>query len=80
MPQAIRIALPGMANDFVSLLKDSALVSVITVVELTKQMQITAIDLRSWVAPGIVCAAMYMAMSLPASQLGRYLERRLQSA
>jgi polar amino acid transport system substrate-binding protein len=77
LPQAVRIALPGMANDFVSLLKDSALVSVITVVELTKQMSITAVDVRSWVLPGAVCAALYMAMSLPASRLGRYLEKKL---
>ncbi|MCC6809858.1 MAG: ABC transporter permease subunit [Deltaproteobacteria bacterium] len=80
MPQAIRIALPGMANDFVSLLKDSALVSVITVVELTKQMSITAVDVRSWIIPGAVCALLYMAMSLPASRLGRYLEQRLQTS
>src|SRR6185312_9244261 len=36
LPQALRLALPPMTNDFVSLLKDSSLVSVITVIELTK--------------------------------------------
>jgi His/Glu/Gln/Arg/opine family amino acid ABC transporter permease subunit len=35
-PQAFRLALAPMTNDFVALLKDSSLVSVITVVELTK--------------------------------------------
>lgn len=77
LPQAVRVALPGMANDFVALLKDSALVSVITVVELTKQMQITAVDVRSWLVPGAICAGLYLAMSLPVSWLGRALERRL---
>jgi His/Glu/Gln/Arg/opine family amino acid ABC transporter permease subunit len=48
MPQAFRVALPGMANDFIALLKDSSLVSVITVVDLTKQMTITAVDVRGW--------------------------------
>src|SRR5205823_5504340 len=43
LPQALRVALPGVANDFIALLKDSSLVSVITVVELTKQMTITAV-------------------------------------
>ena len=43
---------PGIANDFIALLKDTSLVSVITVVELTKQMTITAVDLRSWLVPG----------------------------
>jgi polar amino acid transport system substrate-binding protein len=77
LPQALRVALPGVANDFIALLKDSSLVSVITVVELTKQMTITAVDVRGWLAPGILCAALYLAMSWPLSRLARRLERRL---
>jgi polar amino acid transport system substrate-binding protein len=77
LPQALRIALPGIANDFIALLKDSSLVSVITVVELTKQMTITAVDVRSWVWPGLLCAALYLALSYPLSRLARRLERRL---
>jgi polar amino acid transport system permease protein/polar amino acid transport system substrate-binding protein len=77
LPQAVRVALPGIANDFIALLKDSSLVSVITVVELTKQMTITAVDVRGWLAPGILCAALYLAMSWPLSRLARRLERRL---
>jgi polar amino acid transport system substrate-binding protein len=77
LPQALRLALPPMTNDFVSLLKDSSLVSVITVIELTKQMQIAAADLRSWLVPGIACAAFYLLLSLPLSELARWLERRL---
>jgi polar amino acid transport system substrate-binding protein len=79
LPQAIRVALPGIANDFIALLKDSSLVSVITVVELTKQMTITAVDVRSWAVPGCVCAALYLAMSYPLGRLARRLERRLGS-
>jgi polar amino acid transport system substrate-binding protein len=77
LPQALRIALPGMTNDFIALLKDSSLVSVITVVELTKRMTIAAVDLRGWLAPGLLCAALYFAMSYPLSRLARRLERRL---
>ena len=77
MPQAFRVALPGMTNDFIALLKDSALVSVITVVELTKRMTITAVDLRGWVAPGLLCAALYFAMSYPLARVARRLEARL---
>src|SRR5205807_766495 len=53
LPQALRTALPAMTNDLISLLKDSSLVSAITVVELTKQMTITAVDVRSWALPGL---------------------------
>ena len=80
LPQALRVALPGMANDFIALLKDSSLVSVITVVELTKQMTITAVDVRGWLGPGVLCAALYLAMSYPLSRLARRLERRLAPA
>jgi polar amino acid transport system substrate-binding protein len=75
-PQAFRLALAPMTNDFVALLKDSSLVSVLTVLELTKQTQIFATNLGSWVVPGAMCAALYLAMSLPLAALARRLERR----
>jgi polar amino acid transport system substrate-binding protein len=75
-PQAFRLALAPMTNDFVALLKDSSLVSVLTVLELTKQTQIFATNIGSWVVPGALCAALYMAMSLPLAALARRLEQR----
>jgi polar amino acid transport system substrate-binding protein len=75
-PQAFRLALAPMTNDFVALLKDSSLVSVLTVVELTKRTQIFAANIGSWVVPGILCAALYLAMSLPMGHLARRLETR----
>jgi polar amino acid transport system substrate-binding protein len=77
IPQGLRIALPPMTNDFVSLLKDSSLVSVITVIELTKRMTIAGAELRDWLVPGLACAALYLALSFPLSELARRLERRL---
>jgi len=77
LPQAMRAALPAVTNDLVSLLKDSSLVSVLTVVELTKRMTIAAVELRSWLGPGLLCAALYFAMSFPLSRLSRRLEARL---
>jgi polar amino acid transport system substrate-binding protein len=79
-PQALRLALAPMTNDFVALLKDSSLVSVITVVELTKQTAIYATNIGSWVVPGLLCAAIYLAMSLPLSRLARRLERQWRTA
>ena len=75
-PQAFRFALAPMTNDFVAMLKDSSLVSVLTVMELTKQTQIFATNLGSWVIPGALCAALYLAMSLPLSHVARRLEAR----
>src|SRR5262249_30821240 len=75
-PQAFRLALAPMTNDFVPLLKDSSLVSLLTVLELTKQTQIFATNLGSWVIPGALCAGLYLLMSLPLAALARRLEAR----
>ncbi len=74
-PQAFRLALAPMTNDFVALLKDTSLVSVITVVELTKQTSIFAANIGSWVLPGVMCAALYLALSLPLARIARRIER-----
>jgi len=79
-PQAFRLALAPMTNDFVALLKDSSLVSVITVVELTKQTSIFATNIGSWVVPGLLCAALYLVLSLPLSKLAAWLETRWRAA
>ena len=79
-PQALRLALAPMTNDFVAMLKDSSLVSVLTVVELTKQTQIFATNLGSWVIPGVLCAGLYLMMSLPLSHLARRLEDKWKAA
>jgi len=79
-PQALRLALAPMTNDFVALLKDSSLVSVITVVELTKQTAIYATNVGSWVVPGALCGIVYLAFSLPLARVAGYLERRWRIA
>jgi polar amino acid transport system permease protein len=80
VPQAFRRVIPPLVNEFIALLKDSSLVSVLTVLELTKQTQIFATNIGSWVVPGLLCAVLYLAMSLPLAALARRLERRWKSA
>jgi polar amino acid transport system substrate-binding protein len=77
-PQALRTALPAVTNDFVALLKDSSLISVITVVELTKRMTILAVELRDWITPGLLCAALYFVMSFPLARWARRIEKSLE--
>jgi polar amino acid transport system substrate-binding protein len=79
-PQALRLALAPMTNDFVAMLKDSSLVSVLTVTELTKQTQIFATNIGSWVLPGALCAGLYLAMSLPLAKAARVLETRWKAS
>ena len=79
---SLSLAYPRVTTvgDFVALLKDSSLVSVITVIELTKQTSIFAANIGSWVVPGILCAALYLVLSLPLSRLAGRLENRWKAA
>jgi len=75
-PQAARTALGPMTNDFVALFKDTSLVSVIAVNELTKEYTILAVSSLKYVELGVFTAALYLAMSVPLGHLARYLEVR----
>ena len=57
--------------------KDSSIVSVIALVELTKAYQIRAIDTGDYIGLGILTAAIYFTLSYAASQGARWLERRM---
>jgi polar amino acid transport system substrate-binding protein len=76
-PQALRVALPPMTNDFIALLKDSSLVSLVTITELTKTYLNLASASRDHLGLGLVVAAWYLAIGLPFAQLARFTERRL---
>jgi len=76
-PQAVRIALPPMTNDFIALLKDSSLVSIVTLTELTKTYTNLATSMRDHLGLGAVVAACYLAVGLPFARLGRLVEARL---
>jgi polar amino acid transport system substrate-binding protein len=76
LPQALRIILPPMTSDFVALFKDTSVVSVIAVSELTKCYQTAAQSSLQYVEIGLVTAALYLIMSVPLGFLSRYLEKR----
>jgi polar amino acid transport system substrate-binding protein len=78
LPQAFRIAIPGVTNDFIALFKDSSLVSVIAMVELTKTYSILAASTLRFFELGLIVAFLYFAMSYPLSLLARMLEDRLK--
>jgi polar amino acid transport system substrate-binding protein len=75
-PQAFRTALGPMTNDFVALFKDTSLVSVIAVRELTKEYLVLARSSLQFVELGLLTAALYLLMSVPLGYLSRWLEQR----
>ena len=80
IPQAIRVSLPPVTNDFISLLKDSSLVSMITLIDLTKAYGQLANTYYDYFGIGIMVALVYFLLGLPFVRLARYTERRMAVA
>ena len=81
LPQAIPLMIPPFVNDFIYMLKDSAIVSVISGYELTSQLQYYAFRYSADTIPLYTLAiVLYLLMSLPISYVARWYERRLRAA
>jgi polar amino acid transport system substrate-binding protein len=78
LPQALRIALPPMTNDFVSLFKDTSVAFAISVWELATAYRELANASGEFMLLGAIVSAFYLLMSLPLAHLARRLETRLQ--
>ncbi|AEB85887.1 ectoine/hydroxyectoine ABC transporter permease subunit EhuD [Alicycliphilus denitrificans] len=76
LPQAFRIALPPYGNTLVMMLKDSSLISTITVAEMTRAGQLIASSTFQNMTVYTLVALLYLAMSLPLVWSLRRLERR----
>jgi polar amino acid transport system substrate-binding protein len=77
IPQAFRRAVPNVTNDFIALFKDTAVCSLIGVIELSKGYYIQAQNTMAVVELGAVTAVLYLAMSYPLSLLSARLERQM---
>jgi polar amino acid transport system substrate-binding protein len=79
LPQAIRVVIPPVTNDFIALLKDSSLVSVITMVELTSTYGQLASTYFDYLGIGLLTAAVYFLIGLPFVRLSRHFEKNLNA-
>jgi polar amino acid transport system substrate-binding protein len=77
LPQAFRVVIPPVTNDFIAMFKDSSIVSVITMVELTKVYGELAGTTYDYIGLGLMTAGIYFALSYPASIFASRLERKL---
>ncbi|HTK78607.1 MAG TPA: ABC transporter permease subunit [Gemmataceae bacterium] len=81
VPQAVRLVIPPVTNDFINLFKDTAVCSVIGVMELSKQYNMSVnYTPRAFFELAIVAAALYLAMSYPLALLTRRLEKKTAAA
>jgi polar amino acid transport system permease protein/polar amino acid transport system substrate-binding protein len=80
VPQAIRFVLPPLTNDFIALLKDSSLVSALTLLELTGAYNRLATETFDYFGTGLLVAIIYLLIGLPFVRIARFLERRIARA
>ena len=80
LPQAVRVILPPVGNEFVALLKDSSLVSVVAVADMTRRgrefMASTFLALETWLMVGLL----YLVMTLFFARVVAYIERKTSFA
>ncbi len=78
IPQAFRIIMPALGNEFITLVKETAVLSVISVVEITRKSMLWAsATFLAWPAY-LGTAFVYLTITIPLSRLVLYMERRLQ--
>jgi polar amino acid transport system permease protein len=79
LPQAIRNVLPALGNDFVAMVKDSSLVSVLAVRDITQVSRLYAGSTFRFRESYVTLAVMYLTMTVFLSVLVQLLERRLKT-
>jgi polar amino acid transport system permease protein len=79
IPQAIKNILPALGNEFIVMLKESAIVSVIGFADLTRQADIIQSITYKYFEPYIIIAAIYFVMTFIFSRLLGIFERRLRA-
>jgi polar amino acid transport system permease protein len=78
LPQAIRNVLPALGNDFISMLKDSSLVSILAVRDITQIARLYAGNTFQYQTSYITLAVMYLIMTIFLSFVVKFLEKRYQ--
>ena len=78
LPQAIRNVLPALGNDFIAMLKDSSLISVLAVRDITQQARLFAGSTFRFRESYLVLTFLYLTMTVALSLLLRWYERRLR--
>jgi polar amino acid transport system substrate-binding protein len=74
VPQAVRIVVPPVVNDFIALFKDTSVCSVVTLVELTKRFSVLSQSTQATTELMAMTAVLYLVMSYPLSLVSRRLE------
>ncbi|MHB1066091.1 MAG: amino acid ABC transporter permease [Candidatus Nanopelagicales bacterium] len=75
LPQAVRNVVPPLLNDFISLQKDTALVSVLGPIEILRQAQIDASSTFNY-TPYVAAAVIFLALTIPMTRFADWVQGR----
>lgn len=78
LPQAIRNVLPALGNDFIAMLKDSSLISVLAVRDITQMARLHAGSTFRFRESYLVLTFLYLSMTIALSLFLRWYEKRLR--
>ena len=76
LPQAVRRVVPPLLNDFISLQKDTALVSVLGPIEVLRQAQIDASSTFNY-TPYVAAALIFIALTIPMARFADWVQARM---
>jgi polar amino acid transport system permease protein len=77
LPQAFRVVLPPLGNELIAILKDTSLIAILALPELTQKARLFAADTFLAFEPYITAAVLYLCMTLFLSFVVRVVERRV---
>lgn len=80
LPQAFKRIVPPIVSEFITLIKDSSLISCIGVSELLLRTQVMGANYSNYLVPLVTAGCMYLAMTLTVSYFARRLERKLAAS
>jgi polar amino acid transport system permease protein len=78
LPQAVRNVLPALGNDFVAMVKDSSLVSVLAVRDITQVARLHAGSTFRYRESYVTLSVLYLTMTVALSMMVQFVERRLR--
>ena len=79
LPQAIKNVVPTLGNEFIALLKETSVVSFITVVDVTKAFQNMANSTYEYIVPYVMLALIYLVIVLAVTGIIKLVERRMRA-
>ena len=79
IPQAVKIIIPALGNEFVTLIKETAILSVISVRDITRASMLWASSSFEYWPAYLGTAFVYLTLTIPLSKIMNYVERRMST-